>query len=580
MRLLDLLAEAILEAPELKRQGQLFTSETPWTVARYGRFALGRGWWVFECDGEGAVEDIELRLRSLEDGLLAFSLRRDPVGKVFFHSDRVFDVSVLVSAWPGRLSLKTLRLRRLEPLEVIQLFGMMLSRLARSGRPVSALAHFVTRALGGRTLRVRAKQRPANPPIAPVAEPSATLRSLSMDSLTVVLREDESLHPRAIKIVTDAFARAPALLAVYGDVLAGGQIHPQPSWDPDLAAVAEFVSSPIFFRGERSVDTSWRDLRELSAYPGAVARIALPLAIGAKVAQSQLNAPAVPMLARTPTVSVIIPTKIKIDLLERCLASLADQTAYPGLDVVIINNGADHPKFADVITAASARMNLQVVDDFGSFNFSRLINSGVRNSKGEVILMLNDDVEAIEPGWLHRMVESVTDPGVGCVGARLLFADGSIQHAGVTLGISGVCGHLWRGLRQSQAAGIPQIMLPSGRMAVTGACLAVRRDVFDQAGGLDEVGFPVAYNDIDFCLRVRALGYRTVYRGDAALIHHESQSRGSDDATAEKRQRVARETRVFLERWGHALEDDPFGSPAFDPTSESGAVHPSLTRDE
>jgi len=578
-RVLDLLSEEIREAPGLVRAGDRFIAGRPWVTARYGQISLARGWWAFECEGEGPVENVELRLRSPEDALLTFSRRRDPNGKVLLHTARTFDVSVLVSAWPSQMSLKTLRLRRLGPIEAARLAGHMLSRLVRSDRPFAKLVHVARSLLGGQSIRIASQRRPDRRSTGEAAQPeAATSHSLAIAGMTVVLRDDEVLDPRAVEVVAETFAKAPHLKAVYGDVAQGDEIRPRPDWDDDLAHFAAFAPSPVFFRGEQTVGDTWRLLRELSAEPGAVSRIPLPFAFRGGRLADVYRTPPVPKLERTPTVSIIIPTKIRIDLLERCLDSLASQTDYPAFDVTLVDNGADQPRFNAVVAAAAARMNVQVVTDFGPFNFSRLINAGVKRSSGEIVLMLNDDAEAVEPGWLHRMVDSAMNPAVGCVGARLLYEDRTIQHAGVTLGISGICGHLWKGLGEAEAAAIPQIVLPSGRMAVTGACLAIRRDVFDKAGGLDERSFPVAYNDVDLCLRVRDLGYRTVYRGDAVLIHHESQSRGHDEATVERRRRLTGENRAFLARWGHVLRDDPFGSPAFDQMSESGAVDPSLVR--
>lgn len=577
-RLLDLLVESMLDTPGLKRAGGRYDSAKPWAVADYGRFVLARGWWVFECEGDAGIEDVEVRLSSEEDTLLLFSPLRNPLGKVSFHSDRTFDVSVLVSAWPGLLSVTVLRLRRLNAAEIAKLFLQMLVRLARSGRPFGKLLHFAAHLFGGRPIRIHTKRQPMAGQPPPHLEAVSPVHREALHPVTVVLREGETFDPRAIEIVTNAFARAPELETLYADLVKDGRICPRPQWDADLAINAAYAPSPIFFRGERNVGDAWLALRELSTQPGAVSRIALPLAASARVSKIEFTIPPVPELSRTPTVSVVIPTKLRIDLLDRCLTKLADQTGYPGLDVVIVNNGAEDPRFPDVIAAASSRTKLRVVEDFGSFNFSRLINTGVRASAGEIILMLNDDVEAIQPGWLHRMVESAMNPSVGCVGARLLHPDGTIQHAGVTLGISGVCGHLWKGLDREAAAAIPQVVLPSRRIAVTGACLALRRDIFNRVGGLDEASFPVAYNDIDLCLRVGAPGLTTVYRGDAALIHHESQSRRSDSETAEKRKRIAGETNRFVLRWGRLLRNDPFASPAFDLTTESGAIHPTLLR--
>jgi len=577
-RLLDLLTAEMSGSPGLVRSESGLISTDPWSVADYGQYVLGRGWWVFECEGDDRAAGVELRLRSVEDPLLVFSRCRDAGDKIYFQLDRTFDVSVLIAAWPGEVRLRVLRLRRLSLGEQMQLGAAMLGRLLQSRKPFSKAWQVGRRIFSGHSIHVRSKQAPPVRGLAASVEAPVPARVLDADGVTVVLGEGERLHPAAIEIVQAAFARTPALKAIYSDVDDTGGINPRPGWDDELAAFAAFASSPIFFRGGQPSGDAWDRLRQLAAEPGAVSRISLPLASRSSAAKRDWPVPAVPVLPRAPLVSVIIPTKIRIDLLERCLASLSDRTGYEALEVVIVNNGATDPRFPDVIAAASSRIRVRQVDDFGPFNFSRLINAGVRKSTGDIVLMLNDDVEAIEPGWLHRMVASAQDAGAGCVGARLLYADRTIQHAGVTLGLSGICGHLWRGLGAEEAAAIPQIVLPGRRMAVTGACLAVRRDLFDRVGGLDEERFPVAYNDIDFCLRVGALGYRTIYRGDAALIHHESQSRGSDNETDEKRKRALREATAFLDRWGPILRDDPFGSPAFDPSVESGAIHPSLDR--
>jgi GT2 family glycosyltransferase len=274
-------------------------------------------------------------------------------------------------------------------------------------------------------------------------------------------------------------------------------------------------------------------------------------------------------------VSVVIPTKFRVDLLEKGLSGLCDKTGYPALEVVIVDNGCTDSRFPEVLAAARKSLDLVVCEDRGAFNFSRLVNAGVKQSKGEVVLLLNDDVTPIEAGWLHRMVQSALMPAVGAVGARLLYPDGAIQHAGVMLGLGGVAGHLWKGMSRAEADCNPYVSCPGSRLAVSGACLAVRRSAFDEVGGFDEA-FPVGFNDIDFCLRLGARNLRTVYRGDAVLIHHEGQSRGRDSDSIAKRRRRAAETGVFLGRWKRVLWDDPYGSPAFDPLLESGDVRRSL----
>lgn len=520
---LDLLKESFDENSGIRRDSNDLVVDEPWALARFGRVTLRRGWWTFECEGEGDVSGVELRLMSPEDTLIAFSMRRALKARAFFHRDKLFDVALLASAWPDRVKLKMLRLRRLSGMEEARLAGAMLLRLAKSDKPFAKLMHVTRRVLAGRSLRINSNVSPETADALSKTHVLAdsNLRAVVHDGVTAVLRHDERLHPRAMEIAARVFARSPKLRAFYADLSECGKTRPRPEWDAELAEVSSYADSPVFFRGETEATETWSRLIEISVKSGAIARVALPLALRETVIGEAITPPPVPRLSSVPLVSIVIPTKIRIDLLERCLQGLVERTDYPALEVVIVNGCSDHPRFEEVIARASKKLRLRRVDDSRPFNFSRLVNLGVRNSEGEVVLLLNDDVEAIETGWLHRIVESAIAPGVGCVGARLLYPDRTIQHAGVTLGVSGVCGHLWKGLSTSEAALIPQVVLPSQRMAVTGACLAVRRELFDRVGGLDETNFPVAFNDVDFCLRVRALGYRTIYRGDAALIHHE-----------------------------------------------------------
>ena len=462
--------------------------------------------------------------------------------------------------------------------EQAKLAGAMISRLARSDKPLSKITHIAARAFGGRSLRV---QTPA-PSVQAVL---MQMPGLSQDpgfrvhrqgDIAAVTLADDTLHPLAMEIVASKLKRETQLQAIYADVAEAGVIWPTPQWDPDLASSGGAFRAPVFFRGDAEASNPWPRVEALSNNPDAVGHIALPLATRGAPRSHRIEKLPVPILPRVPSVSIVVPTRNRVDLVTLCLAALVQRTDYPKLEIVIVDNGADPRGLAEAIEQVADAIPVRTTRNLGAFNFSRLINEGVRETEGEIVLLMNDDVEAIEHGWLHRMAASAMLPDVGCVGARLLYPNGAIQHAGVMLGLSGVCGHLWKGLGEAEAAMIPQIVLPGGRMAVTGACLAVRRDTFDRAGGLDEQSFGVAFNDIDFCLRVRQMGRRPIYRGDAVLIHHESQSRGLDDANRQRRKRLARETRLFLDRWSTLLKHDPFGSPAYDLTVEAGEVHPSL----
>ena len=352
---------------------------------------------------------------------------------------------------------------------------------------------------------------------------------------------------------------------------------PRPVREEVLTRFYDVAQAPFFLRG--SVDREDPDpnnwVKQTVAKYGlnSVGRIALPLATRDVCRWPVLPPVPVPDIERQPSVSIVIPTKYRIDLLKRCLDGLALRTDYTRFDIVIVDNGTTDPNFSGLISCAKEKLDITVIRDEGPFNFSRLVNRGVALSTGEIVLLMNDDIEPSDPSWLVRMIDSAMRSDVGAVGARLLYEDRSIQHAGVSMGIGGVCGHLWRGLSEAEAVRYPYVVYPGERVAVTGACLALRRSLYERVGGLDEVAFPVALNDIDLCLKVRELGFRTIYRGDAVLFHYESQSRGQDSLSDEKMDRAARETSLFFERWARMTWDDPFGSPEYDQRVEAGAIN-------
>jgi GT2 family glycosyltransferase len=576
---MDLLCEPF-ESPAMAREQNTFSTSEAWAVADFGKRTVAAGWWRFECEGDQDISGVELRLISAEDALLVFSPARAANMIAMIPNRRTFSVRLMVSPWPGLSTMSKLRLRRLSRREEAGLAKAMISRVLKADRPIAKLAHAASRAIGGRTLRVQTPiSVPVPPPPVPGTGQNTAFETHRHGGITAVIRASDTLHPRAFDVVSAKFASDPRLQSIYADVEEAGVIRPLPQWDPDLQLDRIAPACPVFFRGEAEAIDPWPRVASLATTEGTVTRIALPLSRRANAMSQHLSPPPRPQLECLPSVSVVVPTRSRLDLLKRCLLGLAHRTDYPALDVLVVDNGAESKALSEAIAPVQSVLAVRTIAVPGPFNFSRLINRGVAEGRGEVVLLLNDDVEAIEPGWLHRMTASAMLSGVGCVGARLVYPDRTIQHAGVMLGLAGPCGHLWKGLDEAQAEAVPQIVLPSGRMAVTGACLAVRRKIFDEVGGLDEDAFGIAFNDIDLCLRVRQHGLRTLYRGDAVLIHHESQSRGPDDAKRVRRRRLARESGLFLERWGALLQEDPFASPAYDLTRESGAVHPALKFD-
>ena len=266
-------------------------------------------------------------------------------------------------------------------------------------------------------------------------------------------------------------------------------------------------------------------------------------------------------------VAILVPFRDKPELLAACAATVLHKTAYPNLELVLIDNGSVQEDTLALVDNLGRDPRVKIIREDAPYNYARLNNLGVQATDKDFVCLLNNDVEAIEPDWLTDMMSYATAPGVGCVGAKLLYPGGSVQHAGVILGLRGVAGHAFLNAQDGAPGYFGRLQIASNFSALTGACLLLRRSVFLTAGGLDEEQLPVALNDIDLCIKVQSLGYRNVLTPFARLIHHESVSRGLDN-TPEKSERARRETEVTRHRHAAILTQDPFYSP-----------HLSLSRD-
>jgi len=268
---------------------------------------------------------------------------------------------------------------------------------------------------------------------------------------------------------------------------------------------------------------------------------------------------AYPVPDPAPLVEVLVPTRDQRKLLAHCMEGLLNRTDYPNLRVRIIDNDSRDPQVLALLAQLATDPRVTVRHAPGAFNFSRIINQAARESDAQILCVLNDDVLVLEPGWLREMVSHALRPDIGAVGAMLRFPDGSVQHAGVVTGVGGVAGHVHYRLHPDAIAACPQLATVRNYSAVTAACMVVARERFMRVGGFDE-GLPVCYNDVDFCLRLRAQGYYNAWTPFAVLAHHESATRGSDD-TPLKRARHQREFTRMLARWGDRLNRDPAYNP-------------------
>lgn len=261
-----------------------------------------------------------------------------------------------------------------------------------------------------------------------------------------------------------------------------------------------------------------------------------------------------------PLVSLIIPTRNGLQLLRQGVESILEKTTYPNYEILIVDNGSNDPATIEYFNELQAGSRIRVVRDDRPFNYSALNNAAVKSARGEVLGLLNNDLEVISPEWLSEMVSIALQPRVGAVGARLWYPNERLQHGGVILGVGGVAGHSHKILPRYQYGYSSRACVVQSFSAVTAACLVIRKETYEQVGGLNEVDLSVAFNDVDFCLRVREVGYRNVWTPYAELYHHESATRGFDD-TPERLARFAKEMRYMKHRWGDALLNDPAYSP-------------------
>lgn len=257
-----------------------------------------------------------------------------------------------------------------------------------------------------------------------------------------------------------------------------------------------------------------------------------------------------------PKVSLLIPTRDRVDLLRQCVDSILKLTTYRNYEIVILDNGSVETETLKYFDSLATMSNVRVLPYDAPFNYSKINNFGVAQTSGELIGLLNNDIEVISADWLTEMVSHAIRPAIGVVGAMLYYPNDTIQHAGVVLGIGGVAGHSYVGMPRDYPGDKHRAGLVQNLSAVTAACVVLRRDVFEQVGGLDE-DLVVAFNDVDFCIRVREAGYRNLWTPFAELYHHESASRGYED-TPEKIARFKREEALMKARWGHLLSADPY----------------------
>jgi len=267
---------------------------------------------------------------------------------------------------------------------------------------------------------------------------------------------------------------------------------------------------------------------------------------------------------RKKAISLIIPTRDQVELLDRCIKSIQKFTPWKNLEIIIIDNDSTQTK-TKAYFRSLRKQNVKILSMPGAFNFADLNNRAVKEANGEIIGLINNDIEALHEGWLDEIISHLLSPGVGAVGAKLLWPNGMVQHGGVLLGVGNVAGHYGNCLAEADWGNHGRNQLVQQVSGVTAACLFLRKSDYLEVGGMDSKAFPVAFNDVDLCLKLRKQGKTIIWTPYARLLHAESASRGYED-TPQKRARAQREVDALRERWGALLLRDP-------------AYHPSLNLD-
>lgn len=282
-----------------------------------------------------------------------------------------------------------------------------------------------------------------------------------------------------------------------------------------------------------------------------------------------------PLPATLPLVSLIVPTRDGYEHLKTCIDSILQKTSYTAYEIVVVDNQSTCSKTLDYLASlnSSTQGRVRVIRHDQPFNYSAINNEAVAHARGSVIGLINNDVEVINGDWLSEMVSHAIRPDVGCVGAKLYYPDGTLQHAGVVLGIGGVAGHSHKYLAGSASGYFSRLRIVHNVSAVTGAACVMRKVVFEQLGGLDAQHLTVAFNDVDLCLKALESGYRNVWTPFAELFHHESKSRGTEDSP-KKQARFESECRVMTQRWVKLLACDPFYNPNLTLVDESYGLTP------
>ena len=449
-----------------------------------------------------------------------------------------------------------------------------------------------------------------------ISEASNTALKLSKGEWLVFMDHDDLLAEDALHCIADVINKNKSLNLIYTDEdkidEKGNRFSPhfKPDWNPDLflshnyishltAVRKKYVDSVGGFKkgveGSQDYDLLLRVLEKLKdneiyhipkilyhwrAIQGSTALATTEKSYTAEAGLLALKAhfercsiPAVvshglwantfrvqyPLPKLEPLVTIIIPTKDQIELLKNCINSIFEKTIYNNYEVIVVNNNSKDPEILKYFEELKD-IDVKVLDYPYEFNYSAINNYAARHANGELLAFLNNDVEVISGCWLSEMASQAMRADIGCVGAKLHYADMTIQHAGVVLGMGGCAGHAHKLFNGDHPGYFCRLLSVQNFSAITAAALVLKKRIFFSVEGFDEVNLVVAYNDVDLCLKVMEAGYRNLWTPYASLYHHESKSRGEDN-TPEKATRFNRERDFLTKKWVDLIDADPYYNP-------------------
>lgn len=463
--------------------------------------------------------------------------------------------------------------------------------------------------------RIQVVYRPRN---GHICAASNSALALAKGEYLALLDHDDCLSPRALFRVAEALHRHPEAVVLYSDedkLNENGERydpHFKAQWNPDLLLAQNYVSHLGVYRSDRVKEVGgfregyegsqdhdlvlrctaglgadrvihiphvlyhWRAGKGSTAlsnqqkdYTSEAGLRAVQSALAVTYPQARAMHGSLPNTYRvvwplpdsTPKVTLLVPTRDRVEILKPCVDAILERTDYPDLELLILDNDSECEETLAYMKEVEQRdARVRVLRWNQPFNYSAINNFGAAHAQGEILALVNNDIEPINPDWLREMVSHACRPEIGCVGAKLYYPNDTVQHGGVILGVGGVAGHAHKYFSRNSPGYFSRLFLTQNLSAVTAACLMVRKSVFDELNGLNETDLPIAFNDVDLCLRVREAGYRNLWTPHAELYHHESISRGADN-NSQKRARALGEATYMRRTWGDKLDHDPAYNP-------------------